>query len=77
MSVKKNEQKKGQSAGMSMLESAVSVIIGYLLTVMVQIYLFPLFGVKITLSDSLILSLIIVLFAFFKNFMVRRIFNRI
>lgn len=77
MLVKKNEQKKGQSAGMSMLESAVSVIMGYLLTVMVQIYLFPLFGVKITLSDSLILSLIIVLFAFFKNFMVRRIFNRI
>lgn len=75
--MKKNEQKKGQSAGMSMLESAVSVIMGYLLTVMVQIYLFPLFGVKITLSDSLILSLIIVLFAFFKNFMVRRIFNRI
>lgn len=75
--MKKNEQKKGQTAGMSMLESAVSVIIGYLVAVAVQIYIFPLFGVKITLSDSLILSLIIVLFAFFKNFMVRRIFNRI
>ena len=67
----------GQTRRMSLLESMVSVASGYLLTVMIQFYLFPVFGIHVPLTDTLLISLIIVLIAFVKNFSVRRLFNRL
>ncbi len=66
-----------QSNLMSLIESAVSVLVGYVLTVMVQLFLYPLFEVRMSLQDSLLISLIVVFIAFLKNYMVRRVFNRI
>ena len=65
----------GQTQRMSLLESMVSVVSGYLLTVMIQFYLFPVFGIHVPLTDTLLISLIIVLIAFTKNYSVRRVFN--
>ena len=66
---------EGQTRRMSLLESLVSVISGYFLTVLIQFYLFPLFGINVPMLDTLFISLIIVLIAFAKNYSVRRIFN--
>jgi len=65
----------GQTRGMSLLESLVSVVSGYLLTVMIQFYLFPVFGITVPMLDTLLISLIIVMIAFAKNYGVRRLFN--
>lgn len=66
---------KGQSRKMSGFESVVSVIAGYAITVMIQYWLYPLFGIQIAAKEALLISLIIVIAAFTKNFMVRRFFN--
>jgi hypothetical protein len=65
----------GQSRKMSGFESVVSVLAGYLITVLIQYWLYPLFGIQIAAKEALLISLIIVLAAFIKNFMVRRFFN--
>ena len=65
-----------QSNAMSLLESAISVLVGYLLTVVAQLFLYPLFGIKIGVGNSLVLSLLLVVIAFFKNYAIRRFFNR-
>jgi hypothetical protein len=67
--------KSGQSKTMSLVESSISVIAGYILTVLIQYWLYPLFGISIPAKDALVISGIIVLVAFIKNFSVRRIFN--
>lgn len=67
--------KKGQSKKMSMIESLVSVIAGYIITVLIQYWIYPLFGISIPAKEALLISLIIVLAAFAKNFSVRRFFN--
>jgi len=67
----------GQTQKMSLLESMVSVVSGYLLTAIIQFHLFPVFGIHVPLTDTLLISLIIVLIAFVKNFSVRRLFNRL
>ena len=60
---------------MSLLESLVSVITGYIITVLIQYCVYPLFGISIPATEALLISLIIVLAAFAKNFSVRRLFN--
>ena len=60
---------------MSLLESLVSVVAGYIITVLIQYWVYPLFGISIPATEALIISLIIVLAAFAKNFSVRRLFN--
>jgi len=69
--------KQGQSKKMSLLESLVSVIAGYIITVLIQYWVYPIFGISIPATEALIISLIIVLAAFAKNFSVRRLFNLI
>lgn len=66
---------KGQSKRMSLFESVVSVVAGYLLTVLIQYYLYPAFGIEIEAKQAMIIALIIVMAAFVKNFTVRRLFN--
>ncbi|OJF68039.1 hypothetical protein BK026_04175 [Alteromonas sp. V450] len=68
-------QRVGQKRTISLIESTVSVIIGYLLTVLIQYYLYPLFGISVPVKEALVISIIIVLIAFVKNFSVRRFFN--
>jgi len=60
---------------MSLLESTISVIAGYIITVAIQYWVYPLFGISIPASQALIISLIIVVAAFAKIFSVRRLFN--
>ena len=67
--------KQGQSKKMSLLESLVSVVAGYIITVLIQYWIYPLFGISIPAKEALLISLIIVLAAFAKNFSVRRLFN--
>lgn len=66
---------KGQTTKMSVVESVVSVIAGYIITVLIQYSLYPLFGINIGVKQALLISLIIVFAAFVKNFTVRRLFN--
>ncbi len=65
----------GQNKIMSLIESAISVVTGYVLTVLVQCYLYPLFGIFIPVRDALMISVLVVAIAFVKNFGVRRLFN--
>ncbi|MFT5665446.1 MAG: hypothetical protein ACJAYF_003146 [Arenicella sp.] len=69
--------KQGQSRKMSLLESFASVISGYIITVLIQYWLYPVFGITIPAKEALVISLIIVFAAFVKNFSIRRLFNLI
>ncbi len=66
---------KGQSQRMSLLETGVSVVVGYFLTVSMQYFLYPLFGITVPVKEAIFISIVIVLIAFAKNFAVRRVFN--
>ena len=65
----------GQNKKMSLIESVTSVLAGYILTVLIQYFLYPVFGINIPATDALLISVFIVLIAFVKNFGVRRVFN--
>ena len=66
---------KGQNHKMTALESTVSVLTGYIITVLIQYLVYPIFGINIPVTQALLISIIIVFTAFVKNYSIRRVFN--
>lgn len=68
---------KGQSRKMSFVESTASVVAGFIITVLIQYWIYPVFGITVPASSALVISVVIVFAAFVKNFSLRRLFNYI
>lgn len=65
----------GQNRRMSLIESGVSVSIGYVLTVVVQYFVNPMVGIAVLVKQAFLISVVLVVVAFVKNYSVRRLFN--
>ena len=66
---------KKQSKKMSMLESFVNVLIGYIVAVLTNLLVLPLFGYYVTLTDSLYIGLAFTVVSLIRTYIIRRIFN--
>ncbi len=60
----------------SLIETATSVAIGYLVAGLSQLLIFPLFGIKVAFTDNLLLSGWFTLISVVRSYLVRRGFNR-
>lgn len=66
-----------QSRRMSLTEAIANVVIGYILAVATQIAVFPLFGIRIAISDDLAIGGIFALVSLLRGFVLRRVFERL
>lgn len=66
-----------QSKKLSLIESVVNVVSSFLMGVMTQIIVFPLYGFKASVMANISLTMIFSLTGFIRSYTVRRIFNRI
>lgn len=66
-----------QSRALSFVESAANVIVGYVLAVITQIVLFPLFGWNPTLAQNLRIGLVFAGVSLTRGYLLRRLFERI
>lgn len=64
-----------QSRRQSMIETAASVAIGYLVALASQLVIFPLFGIHATLSDNLMIGAWFTVISIIRGYFVRRFFN--
>ena len=64
-----------QSRAMSALESVANVAIGYGVAVASQIAILPLFGVRLALSDNLLIGAYFTAISLARSYLVRRAFN--
>lgn len=64
-----------QSRRQSMIETAVSVTIGYLVALASQIAIFPLFGIHATVADNLMIGAWFTIISVVRGYAVRRFFN--
>ncbi len=60
----------------SMLESIVNVTVGYIVALLSQIALFPLFGINVPLKTNLWIGLWFTVISICRSYVLRRIFNR-
>lgn len=64
-----------QSRSKSLVEAAANVIVGYLLAVGMQIIVFPVFGIRIPLSDQLAIALAFAAVSLIRAYVPRRLFE--
>ena len=64
-----------QTRRMSLLESVTNVVVGYVLAIITQIVVFPLFGIVTDLKQHLAIGLAFVVVSLARGVVLRRIFE--
>jgi hypothetical protein len=65
-----------QSKTHSMIESCVNVAVGYVVALLSQIAIFPLFGIHATIKDNLMIGLWFTIVSIARSYILRRVFTR-
>lgn len=65
-----------QSRRMSFVESCANVAIGYGVALASQLTIFPLFGIRVSLADNLLIGAFFTVVSIARSYAVRRLFNR-
>jgi hypothetical protein len=66
-----------QSRGMSLLEAGANVAVGYGVAVVVQILIFPVYGLHAELAQSLRIAAVFTVASIARSFALRRVFEAI
>ena len=66
---------KGQSKRSSALESLLNILIGFWISVGANIFLLPLWGYKVSLTQGVEIGLAFTLVSFLRSYLLRRAFN--
>lgn len=64
-----------QTRRQSMVETAASVAIGYVVALLSQLAIFPLFGIHATMTDNLLIGAWFTVISIVRGYYVRRFFN--
>lgn len=64
-----------QSRRMSFVESCVNVAVGYGVAVGAQIAIFPVFGIRVSLADNLLIGAFFTVVSIGRSYALRRVFN--
>lgn len=64
-----------QSKKMSLIETVLSVLIGYIVALLSQIVVFPLFDIEVSLTDNLLIGLLFTVISIIRGYYIRRLFN--
>ena len=64
-----------QSRLMSMVESLANVLVGYVVAVVTQMAVFPLFGLAVTVTENLLIGLIFTAVSVVRSYALRRGFE--
>ncbi len=60
----------------SFIETAIQVVSGYFLSLLLQIVIFPLYGIQVSLHQNIQIGIWFTVAMFIKGYVVRRLFNR-
>jgi len=66
-----------QSKRNSAFEAGTNVAIGYLVSVLANVLILPLFGYNVTIGDSFAIGLAFTVVSLARSYVLRRLFNRL
>lgn len=65
-----------QSKKRSFIEAVTNVLIGYLVAVISNIIVLPLFGYQVSLFDGFAIGVVFTVISLIRSYVIRRLFNR-
>lgn len=66
-----------QTKKMSLVETCCNVAIGYVVAILSQLLVFPIFDIHIPFSDNLLIGLWFTVISIIRGYLVRRLFNKL
>ena len=66
-----------QSKKHSVLEAVVNVIAGLLISFLIQLWIYPLLNIAVTLNQNIFITFVFFIASFIRGYIIRRIFNAI
>jgi len=66
-----------QPRAMSLVEALANVVVGYGVAVVTQLVVFPLVGLTVALSDSLIIGAVFTVVSIARSYLLRRLFEAV
>lgn len=66
-----------QSKKQSLIESVVNIIAGLLISFFIQLWIYPLLKIPVTLNQNLFITCVFFAASFIRGYIIRRIFNAI
>jgi hypothetical protein len=64
-----------QSRRASLIESLLNVVIGYGVALASQIAIFPIFGIRVSFADNVLIGLLFTVISIIRSFALRRLFE--
>ena len=68
---------RAQSRRMSLVEAVTNVVVGFVVALLTQIIVFPLFDVEVTLGENLAIGALFTLASICRSYVLRRVFEAI
>lgn len=65
-------QKRKHSA----IESIVNVLSGLVISFLIQIWIYPLLNIPVTIQQNILITFVFVIASFVRGYVIRRIFNK-
>ena len=65
-----------QTKTQSFIESTTNILIGYIVAVISQLLVFPLFDIVVPLSDNLLIGAYFTVISLIRSYAIRRYFNK-
>lgn len=66
-----------QSKKMSIIETLTGIILGLVTSFLIQIIIYPLLGIKVSLNQNVLITIVFFIASFIRSYLVRRLFNKI
>lgn len=66
-----------QSKKQSLIESIINVIVGYIVALLSQIIIFPIFGLDVNIQSNILIGLWFTGISIIRSYILRRVFNAI
>lgn len=66
-----------QTRKQSAIEQVVNIIIGLGVSFIIQIFLYPILGIPVTINQNIIITIVFFIASFVRGYLIRRLFNNI
>lgn len=66
-----------QTRKQSAIETIVSIVIGLGTSFVIQVFLYPILNIPVTLNQNIIITIVFFIASFIRGYFIRRLFNKI
>ena len=66
-----------QSKKHSLIESITNVVVGLVISFLIQLIIYPALNIKVSINQNLFITMVFFLASFFRGYIIRRIFNNL